>query len=810
MGTRPSRKPPSQWGSRWRLSLAKAALAGLGTSALLWGMSISAQEPAPRPIPFWGRFMFMQQPAQPPAPAQPPTPAQPPQAPAQAPATPPSTPDTAPSTAGSSVESIFRSSFTAPAGGGESAGTPAGAGSQGVVSTAQAQALSSTPSTGVVSGAEAVTRATSDTGDLLGKSFGSVGVELQRRNPIVSDPHIRGYHLGEVVTIADGAFWVPARADLDTIVSKTDSANIANILVIKGPYSVRQGPGFAFLDIETLSSPRYSTFEMHGSTTMSYKSNGEAINGRQAIWGGGADYGFRLAYDLMTANDYRTGAGTLMPASYNSQNFSLNFGFDLTENERIELRALHLSQRNIEFPGIVTDLNKAVTDGYTLRFISEKQEWYDRAAFDAYYNDTRFTGDSLRAGKARQIPVLSDFAAGLPNGFKARYSIETNGENHTWGFRDSVTWGEKDQLQLTAGVDFAYQSTAINEFDTFILTTQNFPLPRSYSTDPGIFADTYIPIGERFSIKVGARADVYQSRIQSPPSFPTTTGVNQTDFLLGLLGPNALATQNFGMYAGYATGEYKLSNEVTANLGYGFAQRPPTMTELFAAGMFLGVLQPGLTFVNGDPDLDQEHLHQFDFGVKGNYENVRVAGNVFYAHVFDYITFQRFSQLAVFNGYNYINTAQAYLWGGEMYGEADLTDWMTPFATLAYSRGHDITRNEALPNIYPLEARAGLRIHEPGRTPNWGAEFNARMVQAQNQVAWTLGDPATYGTNELPTAGFTVFDVRGYWSVTKDVLLTAGVENIGNRFYREHLDYRSGGGVFQPGLNAYFGMRVTY
>jgi hypothetical protein len=47
-----------------------------------------------------------------------------------------------------------------------------------------------------------------------------------------------------------------------------------------------------------------------------------------------------------------------MPSSYNSQNASFDFGFDLNETSRVELRALHLSQRNIEFPGVLTHVYK--------------------------------------------------------------------------------------------------------------------------------------------------------------------------------------------------------------------------------------------------------------------------------------------------------------------------------------------------------------------------------------------------------------------------------------------------------------------
>ncbi len=507
-----------------------------------------------------------------------------------------------------------------------------------------------------------------------------------------------------------------------------------------------------------------------------------------------------------------------MPASYNSQDFNFTFGLDLTENERVEFKALHVSQRNNEFPGIVTDLTKSITDGYTMRFISENQELYDRLTFDAWYNNARFAGDSLNSGKARQIPQLNNFAtvtdaAGnvLP-GFQGKYTIETNGETNTWGFREATTWGKTGDAQFTAGIDLTRISSAINEFDTFVVTTQNFPLPRSASIDPGFFIDGLMPVGDRLKFKAGARADFNQSQIRTPATFPSllAPGFTQDDFLRSILGPNALDSQTFFMWGAYATAEYKLSNEVIASLGFGTAQRAPTLTELFAAGTFLGVLQPGLTYVTGDPNLKQEQLVQVDFGLKGNYEYVRAGGNIYFAHVHDYITYQNVSSIGIFTGYKYINTNSAALGGVEAFGEADLTEWLTAFGTLYYTRGQDLTRNEALPNILPMDARVGLRFHEASKQPTWGTEITARMVDGQDRVALLLGNPASLGQNELPSAGFTIFDIRAFWAINKNVLATAGIENLGDRYYREHLDYRSGNGVFQPGLNGYFGLRVTY
>ena len=112
---------------------------------------------------------------------------------------------------------------------------------------------------------------------------------------------------------------------------------------------------------------------------------------------------------------------------------------------------------------------------------------------------------------------------------------------------------------------------------------------------------------------------------------------------------------------------------------------------------------------------------------------------------------------------------------------------------------------EPLPGIPPLEARAGIRFHERGRSPKWAIELALRMVDEQNLVAASLG--------EVPTPGFTTFDVRAYWQATKGILLIAGVENITDKFYREHLDPRSGfpgDELFRPGTNFYMGMSVQY
>jgi outer membrane receptor protein involved in Fe transport len=76
------------------------------------------------------------------------------------------------------------------------------------------------------------------------------------------------------------------------------------------------------------------------------------------------------------------------------------------------------------------------------------------------------------------------------------------------------------------------------------------------------------------------------------------------------------------------------------------------------------------------------------------------------------------------------------------------------------------------------------------------------MVASQTRVATTL--------QELETDGFTTHDIRTFRRFKNRALMTCGVENFTNTFYREHLDYRTGTDVFRPGVNFYSGLELTY
>jgi len=107
-----------------------------------------------------------------------------------------------------------------------------------------------------------------------------------------------------------------------------------------------------------------------------------------------------------------------------------------------------------------------------------------------------------------------------------------------------------------------------------------------------------------------------------------------------------------------------------------------------------------------------------------------------------------------------------------------------------------------LPGPRQIEIAVDSRYHDVDLPQHRVGQIEVTVLEAQNRVATSLG--------ELPTPGFTTYDLRSYWLANEYVVLTAGVENFTDKFYREHLDVRAGNVLFQKGINFYFGLQLQY
>jgi iron complex outermembrane recepter protein len=721
-----------------------------------------------------------------------------------------------------------------------------------------------------------------DVGEFLTKSSNSGGIDIQQRNAISSDPRVRGYRVGQLVTLGDGAFFFPVRQDLDTAISKFDPSTIRDVVVFRGPYTSMYGPGLAFLDVATFDSPRYECgFEAHGRTGVRYQTNGQRWDGLQSFSFGEKNWGGRITYDFLQGSDYEAGGGILVPGAYLSNNVNLVLGFDINDKSSIEFKAIRLQQNNVEYPGLYFDIQKLDTEAYSVRYTLKDQPGFDKFTFDGWYNSTTANGFTALPQKQAFVRQLLD-ASFNPDqdprtqprtNFFNQFTDQSTSymSNKSMGYRAAMWWGkDKNSPTLVVGTDLNVLGQNLVEninftqiagdnintgepispngpFPTF---TQRQTIPNASQTNPGLFTELKLPFGESVVVRTGGRIDYVNSTSGSrlitgninvfgppqifPPFGDNPTTVDPLQYSTDPNNPNT--TRNFMLYSAFLTGDWKLDENLTLSAGYAHAMRAPTMTELYAAGPFVGVLQQGTDRLIGDPRLDPETVNQIDLGLRANYGWFKGSVTGYYAFVNNYITYDQIKHGAGINQLVVTNTDLATLAGFESFGQVEATPWLSVFGTMSYVQGVDRThrdnsrpdniassrRNdpatqqyssetEPLPQIPPFEFRYGFRVHEwlsdPNQAPKWSLEFALRTVMAQDSVAYSL--------DELPTPGFTVFDIRSYWQARENLLLTAGVENVSNVLYREHLDPRAGnelgvGPFYRIGTNFYFGAQVTY
>ena len=347
--------------------------------------------------------------------------------------------------------------------------------------------------------------------------------------------------------------------------------------------------------------------------------------------------------------------------------------------------------------------------------------------------------------------------------------------------------------------------------------------------NPGAFAEIRQPVNEIWTLSVGARLDYV--RTEANPD-----DVQNLSLTGGAPATASGLSANDILYAFYATNKVKLDCHWTLDVGFGEAQRPPTLMERYSDGLFLSTLQSGFTHMIGDPGLQPERDWQFDVGLSANYDCWHTKARFFQSWIQDYVTY---SGENVTNPITFLdarllyftNTSLATLTGFEMVGDYDWSENVTPFAKMSYVYGWDQEINAPLTSISPLEGTIGLRIHDGNHGKVWGLEPSLRVVATQvHPGVIREPDAADTGLVEEATSGFVVCNLRGYYNYSKNLSFVAGVDNLCNTTYQEHLDLRLTTPsitslppntppnfvpgqvlrVYEPGISPYLGINWTF
>ena len=658
-------------------------------------------------------------------------------------------------------------------------------------------------SANIISGSQGTILGATDTGDLLASSIFNTGVYARQISPVITNTRVRGYRYSEIRTTLDGAAWFPVRPDADTPLSRFDSSVVEDVAIIRGPYNVRLGPGFSFIDVSLHKTPRYPEgIKWGGETKFSWDTNGDQWFGRQAFHGGGANEGWRVGYGHRGGADYSAGDGLPIGASYNARDWDLSYGLDLSDFSSLEFNYIRTEMTDVDTPGQVNDFRSVIADGFALRLDAEDLVEVDRMSINGWYNLSEFRGSV--ANKAAD-PTDPNFFFPPPDPiFNFRFArVETSGRTASAGGRIKASWDDLEQTTVTLGTDFIVQQQTYLEsrLDTAIA---EFGVPKGRQYDTGIFLDAQNETNESLTLKTGGRVDFIRS---------DATPTAGTDGRSLALNPGIPLEQFYTLGAAYVSADYKINPCATLNAGIGYAQRAPSLTDLYGDLPHLSIMQEGAFFLpHGELLLKKERALQADLGLTTKYDYLRGGVSAFYAQIDDFITYdvphlQFGPHLQHAIGVNH-NVRMA---GGELFGELDITEPLTAFVALSYVQATDRTLDEPLWGIAPLDTRLGVRLSDT-QSQKWGLEYTLRLVDDQNRIS-NIGF-----VGEVATPGFQTHSIRGYYQLTDTLAFIAGVDNLTDTVYREHLDTRlnlTAGvdptrGILRRGTSYYFAMQSEY
>jgi len=623
------------------------------------------------------------------------------------------------------------------------------------------------------------------------------GVSLSSAGMWEVAPVIRGLGGNRVLVLIDGDrennLWA-GRAPLTPFV---DVGNIERIEVIKGPASVLYGTdalgGVINIITKTPDFAQEDKWTFLNSTEGRYSSVDDGRFGRYSLSGGGYGFDFGLAISVRDADDYENGDGhDIDNSQYEAVNIDFKGRYFINDNNDL---SFSVRSNNIDDMGVpfkqgaeYSHFTQFDTDTYKLAYHGRNLGLIDDLQLRTWYVDQKrkYKGKMFSSSKPMHTLKSNDIdSSALGSSLQTRIDLGKNNRLVTGvEYVHEDCDGDEEQIKKKNNKDITAK----------ILTFK--PVPDAKRDHFGVFAQDELDLGDSFTILAGLRYDYFSADADDvifktesyDPTGQTVKKVKSDPNHFKSKSDDAV-TFNLGML--YALNE---NIHLTTNFSSGF--RAPDIFELYST-------RGGSYILLGDPDLDPEYSYNVDTGFKLNYRRLRGSFSAFYNRVNDYIDLvDRGAKFAGMEAHEYVNISDAELYGADGSLEFDILKQLTIFGNLAYVEGRERHTHSRLNKIPPLNGLLGLRWKGVSGGLKYWFEFSSNMYDSQDHPA----------DGEEKTPGYALFNLRSGvkfdYAGMKDITLSLNVENLFDKKYRSHLNYKDF--LTEPGLNVITSLKIYF
>jgi len=596
----------------------------------------------------------------------------------------------------------------------------------------------------------------SDGGDYL-KTI--PGFALIRNGGTNGDPVLRGMFGSRLNILTNGGMMLgacPGRMDAPT--SYISPETYDQLTVIKGPQTVLWGPGASAGTILFDREPEhFGELGTRVNASVLAGSNGRFDKTIDAAAGGPLGY-VRVIGNTAHSDDYKDGNGDTVPSRYDKWNGDIALGWTPDADTLLELTA-GKGDGEARSAGRGMDGSQYKRESLGLRVEkSNIGEVLDKVDQQVDYN----YADDVMDNYTLRTPSGSGMMAG---------PMASNGDRRTLGARIKATWRWAD-YQLISGIDAQtneHRKRMGMGIDTY--KDQNWSKDADFH-NYGAFGELTWYAAERDRVITGARLDRASAK-----DFRARIGSG----MMSKPNPTLDKTRADTLPSGFVRYEHDLADSpTTVYAGLGHAQRFPDYWELFSPS------SGPAGSVNAFDAIKPEKTTQLDMGLQYKTERLEAWASVYAGEIRDYILFD------YAKGSSQAQNVNARVMGGELGAAYQLTARWKADATLAYAWGKNTTDGKALPQMPPLDTRLGLTYSED----DWSAGALWRVVARQDRIDRNAGN--VVGKDYDKSAGFGVFSLNGAYRISKNLKVSAGVDNLLDKNYSEHLNMAGNAGYGYP------------
>lgn len=581
------------------------------------------------------------------------------------------------------------------------------------------------------------------------------GFSVIRKGGTDGDPVLRGMAGSRLNILLDGEQILGGCGGrMDPPTAYVFPASYDLITVLKGPQTVLYGPGNsagAVLFERTINRAAQVGTKAHGSLMLgSFGRNDEMLDAQV----GSENAYLRAGATRSQANDYQDGSGVAVHSAYNRWSGNAAMGWTPDDNTRLEL-TLAKSDGKAAYADRSVDGSKFARDNVGVKFNKQHMGGvFDGIEAQVYYNYVDHVMDSysLRNG-------------GNPAGMMAAM----NPDRTTAGGRVAATLQLAEASQFKLGLDtqnnvHTNRSGAAPGYMGDY--TQKSRTKDAAFNNLGVFGELRQGVSVSSRVIAGLRADSWQA---------TDYRAAISRGMGSVANPTLNQSRQETLPGGFARYERDVSGMSTLFVGVGHVTRAPDYWELFN--------KESLTTASSF-NTKAEKTTQLDAGL--SYREGALSGSVsaFYNKIADFNLIQSSVNKGTMMMPSYVTVTRnvnATTYGAEAGMAYQLAESWKLDGSLAYVRGSNDTDGTALGQIPPLEARIGAGYDDKV----WSFGALLRGVAAQDSFAQNQGNIA--GQDIGASSGFAVFSLNGGWRAKKSVQVTAGVDNVFNKAYAEHI-----------------------